>query len=136
MEGPRAVVIKQMPVAVPAVPCVIGENGGRVIPHHPMIHRVSLPVQKGQNQHIKQAPVVVARIGMAKIRQVICNAVPLLLRIILPDHLPAHGQADNKRSALTRVLKRHLPFLRLRKYLLHPKQIIGRPGCDGEQDLF
>ena len=94
MEGPGAVIVKEMSVPIPAVACVVGDNHLGVIPHHIPVNGVALPVQEGQDQHIEKAPVVMARVGMAELGEVGRDPVLLLLRVGIPHSLRAHGKSD------------------------------------------
>ena len=94
VKGPGAVIVKEMPVPIPAVPCVVGDNHLGVIPHHIPVNGVALPVQEGQDQHIEKAPVVVACVGMAELGEVVRDPILLLFRAGIPHSLRAHGKSD------------------------------------------
>ena len=135
MERPRAVIVKEMPVPIPAVPRIVGHNHLGMVPHHVPVNDVPFPVQKGQNQHIEQPPVVMPRIRMAELGEIRRNPVLFLLCIRLPHRLRAHGKADRQGGALRRVLKGLLPRLSLGKDFLNPVEIIRAARCHGEKDL-
>ncbi len=106
IKCPAGIIVKTLPVAVPAIPHIIIKNGLRMVKHNFMVNRIAFHMQKRQVKHIEHSPVLRHGICVRKACEKRRNHVLFLFCKILPNHIPACPKPNHKRAGFHRLLKR------------------------------
>ena len=94
LKCPWSIIVKTMAVTIPAVSCIVRQNRLRMISHYAFVDLISLLMQKSQNEHVEEPPVMRPRLPIGEFPDIGGDPVFFLSSVRIPDSLPALIQAN------------------------------------------
>ena len=105
IEGPAGIIVKGVPVPIPAVPGIVGQDGLGMVAHDVPLDGIPLHMQERHVQHVEQPPVLGHGAGVGIAVQKRRDHVLLRLRIGVPNLPFADPQADHQSAGLHGLLE-------------------------------